>query len=286
MLLCSWISKFHDHWNSKTYFLLIVLNYLESILIAITRKLDLRSRKEDEKDIIDVITTTSISRFNLFDIVFLFRKKKKTDVDMFIFKNLKFLIKMFVMIVAPFFAVTDYRNLIFLSISLLTLFIVRQCKSQIDFAFTIDSEWISLECRWVYHHFCRFLFLLSKHYLTETSLLLLSILMFIVMITIVSEIIITTCGTHSVDMIYYIGTYIVDKVFIVLICLSIIDEWREGQTKSYLLHFCDFLHHSQPTCLIHFIANVCIDAGRLSESELSLSPFTWTDQNFCFLEQD
>ena len=87
----------------QKHFILIVLNYLESFLTAITRKLDLRSRKEDEKDIVDVITTTSISRYNLFDIVFLFRKKKKTDVDMFIFKNLKFLMKMFVMIVAPFF---------------------------------------------------------------------------------------------------------------------------------------------------------------------------------------
>ena len=79
----SWPFKF------KHIFLLIVLHYHESFL--------------NEKDIVDVITATSMSRFNLFDIVFLFRKKKKTDIDMFIFKNLKFLMKMFVMIVASFF---------------------------------------------------------------------------------------------------------------------------------------------------------------------------------------
>ena len=43
---------------------------------------------------------------------------------------------------------------------------MRQCKSQIDIAFTIDSDRFSLECRWVYHNFCR-LFLYYRNMISQ-----------------------------------------------------------------------------------------------------------------------
>ena len=90
---------------------MIALNYSELFQLLSQRKLDLRSRKEDEKDTVVDTPATSVSRFDLFDIIFV--QKKKTDANMLIIKDSRRHSKMFVIIraVAPFF--DYYRSSIF-----------------------------------------------------------------------------------------------------------------------------------------------------------------------------
>ena len=86
-------------------------------------------------------------------------------------------------------------------------------KSQIDIACIFVSEIFFLNVQETSIIFVDF-FLFSKK--KKTLLYLLSLLIFIVMISIINEIIITICDIHSIDMIYHIWTYFVDNVIIVL----------------------------------------------------------------------